>query len=62
MNSKEWLFLSIVTFLTVMTWTVYDVYHAAITSTLTPYQQTLLKPLDPAFDSNVLDRIEQKEQ
>ena len=54
MSSKQTLFLSIFTFLTVLAWISFDVYHAATTSTITPIQQELIEPLEPKFDTQVI--------
>ena len=60
MNSKDWLILSILTFLTVAAWTVYDIYHAAVTSTITPMQKELIKPLKTEFDEKTLLMLKER--
>lgn len=57
MSSKQALFLSIFTFLTVLAWIAFDVYHAAVSSTITPVQQELIKPLAPKFDTQVVQEL-----
>jgi hypothetical protein len=57
MKSKDWLMLSIITFLTAAAWTVYEVYHQATTTTITPVQQEMVKPLDPTFDLDTLRQV-----
>lgn len=54
MSNKQTLLLSIFTFLTVLAWIAFDVYHAVTTSTITPVQQELIKPLTPRFDTQVI--------
>lgn len=61
MSSKDWLILSILTFLTVATWAIYDIYHTVVTSTITPVQKELIKPLDADFDTETLLLLKQKE-
>lgn len=61
MSNKDWLILSIITFLTVAGWTVYEIYHAAISSTVTPVQQEITKPLDPNFDIDTLQKLQNRE-
>lgn len=60
MSNKDWLVLSILTFLTVTAWTVYDIYHAAVTSTITPVQEDLIKPLIPKFDEKTFLLLKNK--
>lgn len=62
MSSKDWLVLSILTFLTVATWTIYDIYHAAVTSTITPVQEEMIRPLDPTFDTETLRLLREREE
>lgn len=62
MSSKDWLVMSILTFLTVAVWTVYDIYHAAVTSTVTPIQQELIKPLTSYFDRETLFMLKDKSE
>lgn len=57
MNRKELLVLAILTLFTVLSWIVYDVYHAATTSTITTVQQALMKPLTPTFDHDTIVKI-----
>lgn len=61
MSSKDWLFLSILTFLTVMAWIVADTYHAATTSTLTPVQKNLIEPLKPTFDQELILKLKARQ-
>lgn len=61
MNSRDWLVLSILTFLTIVAWTVYDVYHKAVASTLTAVQKELSVPLTPDFDEETLVLLKKRE-
>lgn len=54
MSNRQTLFLSIFTFITVLAWIAFDIYHAAVASTITPVQQELIKPLEPTFDTQVV--------
>ncbi len=62
MSSKQILFLSIFTFLTVLAWIGFDVYHAITTSTISPIQQELIKPLDPKFDTATISKLKEESQ
>ncbi len=57
MSNNQTLFLSIFTFLTVLAWIAFDVYHAGTVSTITPVQQELIKPLEPRFDMTVISEL-----
>lgn len=56
--SKDLLYISIFSLITVLAWIIFDVYHAAVTSTITEVQQKLILPLNPKFDETTLKNIE----
>lgn len=56
--NKDLLYISIFSFITVLAWIVFDVYHAAVTSTITDVQQQLITPLNPKFEETTLRNIE----
>lgn len=60
MHSKDMLIISIFTLITVMAWIAFDVYHAAVTSTITQVQERLITPLDPKLDTSVLNRVQEQ--
>jgi hypothetical protein len=62
MNKKDILLLSILTFLTIAIWTVYDIYHVAITSTISIEQQNLTKDFSPTFDTEVLELLRSRSE
>ncbi len=57
MNKKELLILAIITLIVVISWIIYDIYHIKVTSTITPVQQELMKPLTPTFDHDTIVKI-----
>lgn len=61
-SNKELLFLSVLTFITVLAWIVFDVYHAATTETLTPVEKKLIEPLTPTFDHGIILKIMEKKE
>lgn len=54
---KELFYFSIVTFLVVLSWIIFDVYHAVTTSTVTKVQQEAMTELNPTFDHEVILKI-----
>ncbi len=61
MTNKDWLALAIITLLVSVVWTVFDIHHVNVTSTLTPTQEKLIEPLDPNLNTEVFDRINSRE-
>ena len=60
MSSRDFLILSIFTFLTVAAWIIAEAYHAAVTSTITSVEEKLMKPLEPSFDQKVITQVREK--
>jgi hypothetical protein len=61
MTIKDWLFISIITFLTAVGWTIYGIYHTAITTTIEPVQEDLTIPIEANIDEETLELLQQKE-
>lgn len=57
MGGKELLYFSIVTFLIVLSWVTFDVYHIVITSTVTSVQEKVMEPLTPQFDNEIILKV-----
>jgi len=62
MNPKELSILSIITFLTVIAWIIFGIYHARTTSTVTNIQLKEIAPLTPTFDSDLIEKLTTREQ
>lgn len=60
MSSRDFLILSIFTFLTVGAWIIAEAYHAAVTSTITTVEEKLMKPFEPSFDQKVITQVREK--
>ncbi len=50
MSNKQALFLSLLTFFTVLAWIVFDVYYTLTTTTIKPVDQEIIRVLEPKFD------------
>ncbi len=57
MDSRDWLVISVFTFITVAVWISADVYHAVVTSQITEVQAQLILPLTPKIDQIAIDNI-----
>ncbi len=57
MHGKELFYFSVVTFLIVLAWIAFDVYHSLTTSTITPVQTKAMEPLTPQFDHEIILKI-----
>lgn len=59
---KELLILSLVTFVTVVLWIIFEVNHARITTTISPETQEEIKSFDPAFDDQLIKQITENQK
>ncbi len=54
---KELFYISLVSLLIVISWIAFDAYHVLSTSTVTPVQEELIKPLTPEFDHEIILKV-----
>lgn len=52
---KEWLIVTILTFLTIMAWVVFDILHTRSQSDVSPQLQELTEPVNPDFNLKGLE-------
>ena len=57
-KNKDLLYISIFTLATVFAWIIFDVFHTAVTSTITEVQTELAAPLNPNFDKEAISTIQ----
>ena len=62
MNRRELALLSIITFLTVIAWIVFGIYHARSTSIVSKTQKLQVVPLTPVFDDDIIRQLKGREE
>lgn len=62
MNHKQLLIISIIIFLSIVSWIAFDIYHAANATSITTTQLEQVKPLTPFFDSDIILKIKSRER
>ncbi len=50
MTRKEFLIIAVATFITVISWVVFDILHKRSQVEISPKTQEVIEPLDPNFD------------
>ena len=55
MNKKQWLIATILTFLTICAWVVFDILHTRAKIEIPPKTQEIIEPISPDFDTSVLE-------
>ena len=56
-RSKDIFILSLLTFITVVAWVVFDIYHASTMETIKPLTKELLEPLPPSLDIDLIGEL-----
>lgn len=62
MKKNDLLFLSIAIFLLVFAWTVFNIYHKAVKSTISQTINTQIIPINPNFDTKTLDQLKKRQK
>lgn len=57
MKGKYFLIIIIITFITVVIWVVVDIFHAQQKSQILPEVQSLLEPIDPTINKELLNGL-----
>lgn len=55
MTKKEWLIATVLTFLTIIAWVVFDIIHARYQVEIPTNLQNLIEPINPEFNTSVID-------
>ena len=56
-QKKDWLTIAVLTVVTMISWLVFEIYHAASSSTTTTVEEQLAQPLNPKLNETTLERI-----
>lgn len=59
---KDLLFLTISSFIVVVAWIGFNLYHTWVTSTITPELQTSIKPITAEFDILTINKLKSRQQ
>ncbi len=55
MTKKEWLIVTILTFITICAWVVFDILHTRKQTEISPKIQELIEPVSPDFNYSGLE-------
>lgn len=57
---KDILYISISSFVLVLLWIGFSLYHAHVDSTITPTLQLQIEPIDPRFDTATIQELKER--
>lgn len=60
-RGKDIFILSLLTFITVVAWVLFDIHHANTTNTIKPPIKKLLKPLSPNLDVDLIRELKESQ-
>lgn len=55
MTKKEWLVATILTFLTICAWVVFDILHSRASVEIPTKVQEVIEPINPQFNTSILE-------
>lgn len=55
MTRKEWLIAAILTFITVLSWVIFDIIHTRSQVQIPPKLQEAIEPISPDFNTQSLE-------
>mgnify|MGYP001124258359 CR=1 FL=1 len=61
-RSKRLIWLAVITLLTALIWTALDSYHQLVKREQTEKVESLIKPLDPQLNAEILELIEGRKE
>lgn len=57
MTKKGWLITTILTFITICAWVVFDIFHTRANVEIPPKTQEIIEPINPEFNTKVLESV-----
>ena len=57
---KDILFISISSFILVVLWIGFNLYHASATSTIEPYLKLQIQPIEPSFNLEIIQNLKSR--
>lgn len=62
MKRKDVIFLFTATLALVLSWMIFNIYHASVSSTIPQVLNTQIKPISSIFDTKIVENLKKKEK
>lgn len=56
MTRKEWLIATILTFITICAWVIFDILHTRAQVEISPKIQEIIEPVNPEFNTSGIEQ------
>ncbi len=61
MKQKDIIILIIPSFLLIVAWIIFNIYHSSVSSTISSAVNTQISPIVPSFDMNTVNNLKQRQ-
>jgi len=62
MKQRDIITLLIPSFILILAWIVFSIYHSSVSSTITPVVDIQISPITPTFDMNTISKLKQRQK
>lgn len=60
MKQKDLLLIAIFSFVTALAWIILNLYHAKVTSTLSPALKEKIESIEPQFNTDIIEELKRE--
>jgi hypothetical protein len=62
MKQRDVITLLVPSFLLILAWIIFSIYHNSVASTITPVVNIQISPITPTFDMNAVSKLKQRQK
>jgi hypothetical protein len=62
MKQRDIIILLIPSFILILAWIIFSIYHNSVASTITPVVNIQISPITPVFDVNAISNLKQRQK
>ena len=62
MKQRDIITLLIPSFILILAWIIFSIYHSSVSSTITPVVDIQISPINAAFDMNAISKLKQRQK
>ena len=62
MKQRDIITLLIPSFILILAWIIFGIYHSSVASTITPVVDIQISPINPTFDTDAISKLKQRQK